>query len=291
MAARPVPSWLDSPVVQAEVNRRATGDPRVGWTEYVTAKYLVRDGRGCHRGLSLGCGAGALERQLRALGACDEIDALDISPAALAEARRRAAEAGVTGVRYEERDLNRLTLPAAVYDAVFAAMSAHHVTGLENLYAQVRRALRPGGVFVLWEFVGPTLFRFTPKAVRVINDVLALLPDRLRREAACPGRLRTEIVVPTLELMAEVDPSEAIRSSEIIPLLDREFDVLERRDWGGTVAHLLLNEIAHNFDPASPEDTALLKLILYLEDVLIREGVLESDFTLIVAAPRATGGG
>ena len=51
-------------------------------------------------------------------------------------------------VEYTYADLNNVSLPTGEYDAVVVWNSLHHVQDLERLLEEVRRALKPGGVFV-----------------------------------------------------------------------------------------------------------------------------------------------
>jgi hypothetical protein len=44
-----------------------------------------------------------------------------------------------------------------------------------------------------------------------------------------------------------------------------------------------LDGIISNFDPDKEEDATILKLIKYIEDMMIKEKILKSDFALIVA--------
>jgi hypothetical protein len=79
---------------------------------------------------------------------------------------------------------------------------------------------------------------------------------------------------PTPKQVAEVDPSEAIRSNEIIPLAMRNFRVMEHRPYGGTILHMLLHMTAGNF--LTEEARPWLELLFELEDLLLPE--LGSDF-------------
>ena len=47
--------------------------------------------------------------------------------------------------------------------------------------------------------------------------------------------------------------------------------------------HLLLYGIVDNFDGSNEKDICILKMLGYIEDLLISENVLSSDFTIIVA--------
>ncbi len=62
------------------------------------------------RGISLGCGAGRLERALVQSGTCGSIHGLDVSEKAVAEAREIAARENLS-LTYEVADLNFITLP------------------------------------------------------------------------------------------------------------------------------------------------------------------------------------
>ncbi len=279
-------SWTESPLVLQHVNRQVSGDLNTGWLTHACNRYLLKDGRGVARGLSLGCGNGILERHARALGAVQSFDAYDIAPGAIEEAKRLAAAEAVDRINYQVRNLNDLKLPEYRYDVVFASSAVHHTKNLENLFEQVRRTLKPNGPFIMIEYVGPSQFQFTPKAVRIINDILRILPPQFRRRSTNPEEEKLEFRVSSIEYMNGTDPSEAIRSAEILPLLEKSFEIVEKKDFGGTINHMLLDDIIHNFDNGTPEGAGMLALLLYFEDLLIKEGVLDSDFCFVVAIPR-----
>ena len=67
-------------------------------------------------------------------------------------------------------------------------------------------------------------------------------------------------------------------------MIEERFHVIQRRDFGGTILHILLQDIVGNFDAGDEEGATILRLLLYVEKLLIRERVIPSDFTLIVAA-------
>jgi len=94
---------------------------------------------GAGRVLDVGCGAGALARELAARAG--RVDALDRDPAMVALART-GAPANVT---VREADALTVDLPAGGYDAVLSLSTLHH---LPPAVALTRMAgwLRPGGV-------------------------------------------------------------------------------------------------------------------------------------------------
>lgn len=184
---------------------------------------------------------------------------------------------------YEVRDVNRIDLPEAAYDCVWGVHSIHHLDRLEHVFAEVARALRPGGHFVLNEFVGPSRFQWTDRQLEVIDGLLRVMPERLRAICREPGRLKTRVERPTIAAMMRVDPSEAARSSEILPLLPQFFEVLEVKGYGGTVLQMLLHEIAGNFRTDDPATVRLLETCFDVEESLISAGDLPHDFALVVA--------
>jgi SAM-dependent methyltransferase len=274
--------WMAHPMVQARLNTLASGDP--GHDSYDRLVTVLQE-RGVALPLecavSIGCGFGALERDLASRGIVREIDAYDIASGALAEAQRLAQEGGFTGLRYHVADLEVEFFNPGTVDAVFAHQSIHHVERLDELFSAVSAILKPGGIFHLHEFVGPIRFQWTDAQIELVNRFLRSLPPRLRTLPT--GQPRALQSRPTVPGMIAADPSEAIRSSEIIPRLRRHFNIIEERPLGGALLHLGLGGIAQNFDPASTEDSAIMEAFFAAEDVAIRDGVVGSDFTVVIA--------
>ena len=279
--------WMAHPAVRARTNALASGDPATD--AYGRLAQLLGE-RGwampIGRSVSLGCGFGGLERDLAARGIIREMDAYDIAGPAVAEARRQAARLGLLRVRYHVADLEAIALAPGSIDAVFAHSSVHHVERLEALYAIVQRALRPGGVFHLHEFVGPTRFQWTDAQLGLANAFLDSLPGRLRQLPS--GQPKAPLRRPTVADMIKADPSEAVRSSDLVGALDPFFDVIETRQLGGALAHLALGEIAQNFDMARAEDRDALARLFAAEDAAMADGSIGSDFAVITAIPKPT---
>ncbi|HMB52579.1 MAG TPA: class I SAM-dependent methyltransferase, partial [Thermoanaerobaculia bacterium] len=280
--------WMASPVVRAYLNQLASGHPATDWLTWAWRQRVLKQlpGRAPLAVLVLGCGTGWLERSLVSQDRVGTIDACDVSEGAVAEAAELARAAGLGDrLRYHVVDLNEEAPPAAEgdgYDVVVAHSVLHHVENLEAAYPRIAAALVPGGLLVMNEYLGPTRFQFTDAQMAAINAVLARLPERLRwsliQDVPFPHK-----VVPTVEEMIAVDPSESVRSAELLAFTRRHFEILDEVPYGGTVLQHLLYDVVQNFDPASLREARLLALLCLLEEALIREGELPSDYGVVVA--------
>jgi SAM-dependent methyltransferase len=97
------------------------------------------------RALDLACGTGRLGRWLGARGV-RWVDGLDLTPAMLGRA---------TGGAYAGLALADITrCPAAdnAYDLAMCGLAACHLPGLEALYREAARVVRPGGHFILLDY-------------------------------------------------------------------------------------------------------------------------------------------
>jgi 2-polyprenyl-3-methyl-5-hydroxy-6-metoxy-1,4-benzoquinol methylase len=98
---------------------------------------LLRELRG-EVALDVGCGLGVVARTLASR--FERVDAIDLSPGMIAEARRRSSN-----VRFEVADLFEwLDAHRGQYDCVVSIATLHHVDEVRALRAMAD-ALRPGG--------------------------------------------------------------------------------------------------------------------------------------------------
>jgi SAM-dependent methyltransferase len=122
---------------------------------YYHRALLRRLPRHCRRVLDVGCGAGAFAARLAQR--CEQVDAVDRSPAMIDEARRRTPD----NVRCVLADVLTEPLPANDYDAICSVTALHHMP-LPDALAVLAAALRPGGVLVAIALPRPDLRRELP---------------------------------------------------------------------------------------------------------------------------------
>ncbi|HUP60069.1 MAG TPA: methyltransferase [Thermoanaerobaculia bacterium] len=260
-------NWMADPRVRAYANQLVSGAPDAWPMDWLIS---ILNGRRFRRALSIGCGSGALERDLIARNLCDTIDAFDASPVSIDTARRLANEAGIGHrIHYSVRDFNNPHLPRRAYDLIAFHQSLHHVAKMERLLREILRALNPNGLLYLDEYVGPSRFDW--------NDTL-IAPHRAWFNEHVPQDARLNDPMPYP--IATDDPSEALRSDEIVRQISRGFRILQRRDYGGTLLSVIYPMVKWDLAPAS-----LVPDLLEAEEAMIASGA-PSYYTVIVAAPK-----
>jgi ubiquinone/menaquinone biosynthesis C-methylase UbiE len=108
------------------------------------------------RALEIGCGRGVgTELILDRFGA-GRVDAFDLDPRMVAEARARLHRRGAR-VRLWVGDAGAIAAPGSAYEAVFDFGIVHHVPDWRRVLAEVHRVLVPGGCFYAEEVLEPFL--------------------------------------------------------------------------------------------------------------------------------------
>jgi SAM-dependent methyltransferase len=271
-------NFLGHPLVQGYLCLRAVGG-FIGMMDAVVNQVRDRTRPGA-RLLSPGCGRGDKERILAAALPDREFVGLDITPEILELAREEAERRGLVNLRFELGDFNRLELESRSFDVVLGLGSIHHVEALERFWEEVRRALRPGGIVVAQEYIGPNRMQWEEAQVREGSRVLAeLVPDEHKVH-------HRDVRPMDLAVLLADDPSEAVRSRDILPTLRAAgFSVPGFAGAGCALLQPVLMHQVQTFDPKDWDHNLCLMRIFREEDRLMKAGVLGDDFAMFVAAP------
>ena len=162
------------------------------------ADRLVDVTRGFPRALDLGCHHGVLGRCLAGRGGIDTLVQCDLS---FALARRAATTGRPTLVADEEL----LPFKPASFDLVMSVLSLHWVNDLPGALVQIRRALRPDGLFLAAFLGGDTLGELRA----------ALLEAEMAEESGAS---------PRVSPFADVQDAGALlqRAGFALPVVDRD---------------------------------------------------------------------
>lgn len=101
--------------------------------------------------LEAACGVGAQTVTLALNSPNARFIAFDVSPASLAEARRKVGAAGLQNVEFHEADIFRLPFSSECFDHVFVCFVLEHLATPMDALAELKRALRTGGTITVIE--------------------------------------------------------------------------------------------------------------------------------------------
>lgn len=273
-------NFLRHPLVQAYMSLRAFGQI-VSHLDVVVAELRNRTRPG-DRILSVGCGGALKERTLARQLPDREFVGFDISAETIQRAGEELRRDGIRNLTLQVADFNQLELDRRAYRAVLGLGAIHHVEALESFWKACADGLTTDGAVLAQEYVGPDRFQWTDAQIREGDRVLRdLVPDRHRTH-------HNHIERVPVEVMMQIDPSEAVRSSELLPTCrDAGFTIEGYAGAGCALLQPVLMYQIDTFDPEDWEHNHTLALLFREEDRLMRQGVLGDDFAGFVARPPA----
>lgn len=274
---------LASPLFQKHGLNPYFGGDGSDWVDWV--KRTLCPSVPFERSLVLGCGLGDGLLDFQRRGIARRLHGVDLSTTAIAKGREAAARAGLDGaVTFEVGDFHDFPLEEGAWDIVFMIMSLHHALDLDAVLARARAALKPGGLFVANEYVGPSRWQYTNVQLLLVKILLTLLPRALRKRP--DGTVKGRVGRPTLEWMMATDPSEAAHSAEIPERVGQTFELLQRVDYGGGIALPVLDEIIANFGEEDARSMSWLRAIVAIDRRAWRTGLVPSANAILVGRRR-----
>ena len=252
--------WNDLEVVGKYKNKLATGNENVHWIGDILNRfkeYLPFDDV-----LVVGCGNGWLERQLYDLGIGKHFDAFDMSEKYVNEAKELKQSRAID---YFLDDINSMSkIENNKYDAVFNFAVLHHATKIDDALKKLAGCLKNNGLMFSEEYVGPARNQYSDEHLNLMMEVMSDLPEKYRT--------KVKSLRPPLENF-RVEPSEAIHSDLILPLIPKYFDIVYQRNLNGGIAYQILHNNIDEFeDTGNPESEKWLDYLLRHDVKLTEEG-------------------
>ncbi|MFA6457326.1 MAG: class I SAM-dependent methyltransferase [Bacteroidota bacterium] len=276
--------WWDIPEVQERWNEKITGKKNVGICEYVRDNFCPPATP--LNGLSIGCGTGNKELQwVKAIGQLS-LRGIDISHERIEKASIKAREAGVQDrLVFSVANVYDVPLVRGAYDVIIFDSSLHHFAPIGSVLDAVKQALSPSGILIVNEYIGPARFQWTDRQLEIVNDLLASLPEEYRKRISRNTTKKKEYRPGRLSMYIS-DPSEAVESDKIERELYERFDIVEKKEYGGTILQLVFKDIAGNFIRNDRKTKELLQEIFATEDKFLSTGDVKSDFAFFIARPK-----
>jgi SAM-dependent methyltransferase len=138
------------------------------------------------RVLDVGCGAGATTLAMaQRLGADGRCTGVDISGPLVAAAKARAEAAGAAGASFVQADAQTHPFETGAFDAAMSRFGVMFFDDPEAAFANIRRAVRPGGAlaFVAWRSPAENPFMLTAAVAAA-----PFLPPMPVPDPAAPGQ-------------------------------------------------------------------------------------------------------
>lgn len=273
-------NWWDVPAIINRWNLLITGNPDLSPQEYFSRKYFSQKKN--IKGLSIGCGIGQNELKWIKSINFERLIAHDLSSERIAFAKRQAEREGYSQIlHFLISDFFDLEVIDDEYDVIIAEGALHHLKPLNEVLLRIKRMLKKDGYLLVNDFIGPSRFQWTDRQLEIVNGLLAIIPHRYRKRIRS-GSIKKRQYKPGRLSMILNDPSEAVESSNILPLLKEYFDILELKEYGGTILHLLMHEIAHNFISNDEKSERILHLCFEVEDLMLKLKEIQSDYVFLI---------
>jgi len=239
-----------------------------------------------NRMLAIGCGLASPEELFIKRDLVEEVLGFEMSSVAVNAANLRFANLGIDHrIKLVAGDVRDAALADESFDVVHVQAAIHHFFEIEDMFKLMYRVLKKDGILIYDEYIGPDHHIFEPDVLSIGDEVHDALSDRYRFDSQLKS-VRTKVPRPNLEWMLNFDASEGVHASQILPLTYKYFDVTYRGDYGGALMRSMLPGILLNFDFDDEKDQTISRLIILIEDMLTRYGVLPNYHTRVVAEKR-----
>lgn len=185
------------------------------------------------RAVSIGSGIAAQERELVSRGLVEHFDLFEISPDRIAETNRLAEAEGISD-KITTHMADALKQPVSErYDLVFWSHSLHHMFDVDHAIQWSIEALKPGGVLVVYDYIGPTRLQWTRAEIAMARKFLS---DNAPLLGVDPKRVRGGNFFRRFKQYLR-DPSEAPQS-DLIASSYRRHTGTDINVLGGAMIHL-----------------------------------------------------
>lgn len=268
-------NWWIIPQVKQRWNEKITGNKSIGYEEYTVNTYLKNQRN--LRMLSVGSGISSHELKFATFSNFGEIICVDIAKNLLRKASLIAEQRELKNMKFIMQDILKIDFEINEFDMIMFHSSLHHFSNIGVLISdRVKKWLKPNGFLLVNEYVGKDRLQFEKNQIMKINEGLKIIPSNLKR------RFKTNLTKDKFYgsgyiRMIIADASECIESSQIKPILRKQFEVVEEKGIGGNLLMNILKDISHNFlNSENVEVEETLNQLFMIEDEYLKKN--ESDF-------------
>ena len=238
--------------------------------------------------LELGCGEGRLSLELAARGM--QVTGIDLSEERIKRANAHADSAHVESPpTFLIGDLNIFGLPANTYDCIVAHDSLHHILHLGRLCDEVEKSLKPGGSFLVMDYIG--MGRIRKLLAGALYGVLPTyqpyqtkwkLRKRLGAFLATEGQKRSALESSHASALHQDSPFEEISQESIITEIKKRFQIVEFETYCPFWFYL-----APKIRVPAGSKPIIARILRSLDDVIIKTRLAQGAYAWIDAQKRS----
>lgn len=269
-------NWWIIPEVKERWNELITESKIKTYEEFVS-KNFFQDYRSLKM-VSIGSGVCSHEILFAELNPHWEITCIDFSNKLLERAEEIAKEKGVSNIKFINENIYQSNLPNNYFDVVFFHSSLHHFRSLDEFINKiVMDKLTHRGYLIINEYVGVNRLQYSNTQIDAINQCLKLIPKSHRKLYKSPLYKKRYFGSGILRMVV-ADPSECVESESILPIINKYFDVVFEKPFGGNLLMPVLKDISHHFinEDRREQNQKILKAIFEIEDQYLTTN--SSDF-------------
>lgn len=214
-----------------------------------------------------------------------KFECLELNDAMLKRGRVLAGENSVADkLVFVEGDFNRWR-PAEKFDAVIANQSLHHVLKLEDLLASVKKALKPGGLFLISDMIGRNGHMRWPEALEIVHEFWESMPPSYKYNHQLK---KTDLIYDNWDCSNE--GFEGIRAQDILPLLIDLFSFELFIAFGNVIDPFIDRGFGPNFDPGREWDRSFIDRIHERDEHELISGHIKPTHMIGVLRAKPFGG-
>ncbi len=263
--------WNNIPLVLQYICKNYTGNKKKWWITDFKERYCEQP---FEHALVIMCGNGWVERGLYDKGIAKQFSAFDYLDDLLEKAEQ--AREG-RPIHYFQADANQLELDENKYDLIINVAAMHHVQYINRMCRTLCKALKPDGVFVNTDYIGPHRNQYSMRHWHYVKKVNSQLPEQYRKEP---------LNKPYIGTMLHTDSSEAIHSELTFESIARYFNIIERHDTNGGIAYPLLTHNKNISKDLTPDMKKWVEYILQKDVEYTAEKKVPPLFSYFIAKPQ-----
>lgn len=253
---RSQPVWWEVPAVVKEYEHQITGSRSLHFYDFLK-KHIPSP---LEKGLCIPHRLRGMEENFVTYGICTSFDTVHGNDAV--DRIIRGEDIGMSGA----------------YDLVLCIDLLSHMENPELFLKKVKPLLSRNGYIIVMEYTGPQGFRYPEQVMRTADSLFSLICG-----TGMSGYLHKGVPGEFHRTVRKGENSSGRIEQRLLPAIGQSFAVADVRPFGGPLLDILISRIVTLTDCSSSAGEAFLSRLIAFEESLIRGGLFEYSYAVIIA--------